>query len=497
MSVASFLNKIGANRQLALSLVFLLFGALHLHISLVDHYLYKTNCFDFGVYNFAFRDFAHFRISPCPLYHWEGDVTFLQDHFSLTLPLLSPLYWVMNPIFGTYSLLILQWLFVMFGGYATYKLILFKSHNFNLALSAVLVYFTIYCRFAAHNADCNLVIMGSAMVPVFYYFFEKRKIVPLIILFVFLILNREDVSLGIFFFCLMLFVIHRKNGRQRNLALYLALASAAAFIIMFAVIIPAVENPQRPYSLFNYAALGKTPKDAFFYVLSHPLETIKLLYTNTTGDPYFDGIKSKFYIVFFLSGGFMLLYRPVYLIALIPLVAKKMFNDDPVRWNVESYQGTEIASILPCFVFLTLNEIKPETIRRVLTTFVCIMTLEVTLYYMYRTHETYYGVNRSNVFSEDLYKMSDDVRIIRKIVETFPDDASICTSGHITPHLAFRDNIRIFPGYANARYIFLEKHGSVFPITQELFDSELEKLRKNGQWVTIYDYPGVILLRRR
>src|SRR5690606_37519564 len=145
--------------------------------------------------------------------------------------------------------------------------------------------------------------------------------------------------------------------------------------------------------------------------------------------------KSKFYLVFFLSGGFMLLYRPVYIIALIPLVAKKMFNDDPVRWNVESYQGIEIASILPAFVFLTLNDIKTEIIRKVAATFVCIMTLEVTLHYMYRTHESYYGANRSNVFSPDLYTMTEDVRIIRKIVEGFPDTASICTSTHITPHL--------------------------------------------------------------
>src|SRR5690606_1046437 len=113
------------------------------------------------------------------------------------------------------------------------------------------------------------------------------------------------------------------------------------------------------------------------------------------------------------------------------------------------------------------------------------------------THESYYGANRSNVFSPDLYTMTEDVRIIRKIVEGFPDTASICTSTHITPHLAFRDNIRIFPGYADARYIFLEKHGSAFPTTQELFDAELKKLRNNGEWLTIYDYPGVILLRRR
>ncbi len=497
MSLATYLNKITARRHVVLSLVFIIFGALHLQIAFFDHYLYKTNCYDFGVYNFAFRDFAHFRVSPCPLYHWEGNVTFLQDHFSLTLPILSPLYWIMTPVFGTYSLLVIQWIFVMLGGYATYKLILFKLERFDLALYALLTYFSIYCRFAAHSADCNLVIIGSALLPVFYYFFEKRRIIPLVLVFILLIVNREDVSLGIFFFCLMLLVIHRKNKAQRNLALILAGASAFLFIAMFAWIIPLVENPHRPYSLFNYTALGENPREAFFYVLAHPIQTLKLLYVNTTGDPYYDGIKSKFYIVFFLSGGFMLVYRPVYLIALVPLVAKKMFNDDPVRWNVESYQGVEIASILPIFVFLTLGEIRQEQLRRLMTVFVYVMTLEVTCYYLTRTYESYYGTNRSNCFSGDFYSMSDDVRVIRKIVETFPRDASVCTSGHITPHLAFRDNIRIFPGYADARYIFLEKRGSAFPITQELFDSELSKIRSSGEWLTIYDYPGVILLRRR
>ncbi len=497
MKGVALLNKPAKKQQLVLGILFLLFGALHLHISIVDHYLCRTNTYDYAVYNFAFYDFAHLRLSPCPIYQSVGDVNFLQDHFSLTLPILSPLYWIMSPVFGTYSLLIIQWVFIMLGGYATYKLILFKSGSFNLALCALLFYFTIYCRFAAYNSDCNLVIMGSALMPLFFYCFETKKLIPMILTFLVLVFNREDFSLGVMFFCLMLMALHRKDKKMRNLAAYMALSSLLCFYVIFTWIIPALETPNKTYNLFNYNVLGKNPREAILFIVSHPLKAVELLFANSTGDPYFDGIKIKFYVVLFLSGGFMLVYRPVYLIALIPLIAKKMWNDDPIRWSHEYYQGIEVATLMPSLVFLSVADLKWKRWRPVLSSFLCVLTIEVTLHQLYYSPIPYYGVNKCNIFADDFYSMTEDTYAIRELLKKVPDTSGVCASGNIAPHLAFRKNITLFPRILNSRYLFLEKRGATFPMDRGTYDNVLKEVVGSAEWLTLYDYPGVVLLRRR
>src|ERR1043165_9970817 len=99
------LNTSIFNRRSLVLLFLILLGGINLLIVVVNHYYFRTYAFDYGVYNFAFYDFAHGRISPCPIYLFIHPVTFLQDHVSLTLLVLSPLYWLLHPIAGTYSLL--------------------------------------------------------------------------------------------------------------------------------------------------------------------------------------------------------------------------------------------------------------------------------------------------------------------------------------------------------------------------------------------------------
>jgi uncharacterized membrane protein len=499
MKVGPMLYKAILSEKTLAGFVFLAFGFLHLHIVTSNHYNFKTYSFDYGVYNFAFYDFAHWRVSPCLLYHDpnNGDLTFLQDHFSLTLILLSPLYWIFNPVFGTYSLLIIQWLLIMLGAYATYKFLLLKTRNFVLALSAMIYYFILYSRFSSYDADCNLVIMGSALLPVFLLLFEKKKRWLLLLVFLVLVFNREDVSIGLFFLCVMLAVIHRKDKEQRTWAIALAGMSIVSFVIIFTWLIPLFEDHRKSFNLFNYRALGQDPAEAFVFMFQHPLKTINLLFINPTNDPAFDGIKLQFYVVFFISGGFMLFYRPVYFIGLIPLIAKKMFNDEPHRWSHESYHSIEIATLLPIFVFMALGDIKRNLARQLCILTVCVLTAEVTLYNFTKARFYYFGVNKFNFLSDRLYVTDENAEKLREVIKKIPDHASVCASGRITPHLAFRDEIRLFPEVRGADYVLAHKIGFTFPISQERYDQELNKLIQSGDWIILEDHPDFIALKRK
>lgn len=96
-------------------LVFISLASLHLFIVLINHFYFRTYAYYYGVYNFAFYDYAHLGNHPIPLLFDFSNSTFLQDHFSLLLIVLSPFYWLLNLFFGTYSLLLIQWGAIIYG----------------------------------------------------------------------------------------------------------------------------------------------------------------------------------------------------------------------------------------------------------------------------------------------------------------------------------------------------------------------------------------------
>src|SRR6218665_3281533 len=142
-----------------LVLLLLGLGLIQLGIPLANHYYLRTYAFDYTAYNFAFYDYAHFRISPCPIYLFPYAVTFLQDHFSITLMLFAPLYWLLGWLTGTYTLLIIQWAIVLMGARFTYKLILLKTDDNHLSLMGALYYFLLLGRYTFAAGDCNLAVM--------------------------------------------------------------------------------------------------------------------------------------------------------------------------------------------------------------------------------------------------------------------------------------------------------------------------------------------------
>src|SRR4249919_1795043 len=196
--------KLLPSRRLYVHLIFWVLALFHLFIPVYNHFVYRTYCYDFAAYNFAFYDFAHIRNSPCLFYFFDIPMTFWQDHFSLLIPLLSPLYWLLAPVFGTYSLLIVQWVLITGGALFTYRLIRFFTEDELMPLLSIVLYFMIHGRFSAYRTDINIVIMASAIVPAFLYFFYTKRKVAAWITFLLLLVMREDFSLWLVFICLFL-----------------------------------------------------------------------------------------------------------------------------------------------------------------------------------------------------------------------------------------------------------------------------------------------------
>ena len=138
----------------------------------------------------------------------------------------------------------------------------------------------------------------------------------------------------------------------------LIILSILYFIVLFSLIIPLLEEPGKHYSLFNYSALGENPWEALKFIFNHPIKTFDMLFINQLNDSRFDGVKTEFYLTYLISGGFILIYRPQYLIWFIPIIAQKMLNDAPARWSINAYYAVPVATMLPISVFLIISKIK-------------------------------------------------------------------------------------------------------------------------------------------
>lgn len=484
-----------------LLLLLLVLALIQLMIPVANHYYLRSYAFDYSAYNFAFYDYAHFRISPCPIYLFPYPVTFLQDHFSLTLMLFAPLYWILGGITQTYTLLIIQWVIVLFGARATYKLILMKTEDNHLSLMSGIYYFILLGRYTSAAGDCNLAIMGSAFVPVFLYYFEKEKWTATLVCFLLLVFNREDYSLWLIFICGFLMVLHRKDRLKLKRSGILLLLSVLFFIIIFQWIIPGLEDENKKYTLFNFAVLGKTPGEAFSFILHHPWQAFKLLYTNHSDSNYYNGIKQEFYWVYFLSGGFLLFYRPYFLLPFIPVIAKKMYNDDPLRWSMESFYSIEIVALLPILVFFIIARMGSETLKVVLAWMVCCCTLIVSGFETTKSadkHIALLGDTRKFNFADSTFYASDyNLRDIRHAMRIIPDTAAVSASGKLSQHLAFRKKIYFFPRIDDAQYVFVLKKNDNWPISQQQADTLIHELLTERDFEVLIDKADFWLLRKK
>jgi uncharacterized membrane protein len=461
----------------------------------LNHYYFRTYALDYGYYNQAFWDFAHFRVNANSVMEPQLS-NYFQIHPGFTLLLLSPLYWLFNPIFGTYSLLIIQNIFILLGGYGVYLLVRQKTENYWIAVLAFLHYNLLWGHYSALSADFIETTVASSMVPLFFLFFDRKKYFLAGIFFLFVIVCKENMPIWFIFISLTLILTY-KDKRSRIVALGIGVFSFLYLVFLFKFLIPHFENPDLPYGGFAYSALGKDPGEAVMHIIRHPVDTFRLLFINQSGDSNYDNIKAEFYIVFLLSGGVLLFWRPVYLIPFIPLIAQKMFNDSYGRWGILGFYSIEAVSLLTLAVFIATAGIKNIKIRYILYGLLCISTLRITIVKMEHRTSLYYDASKENMLSSSFYRAGfDPKKISTQIREIVPADSPLAASQGIVPHGAYRSRISMFPYVHDADYIVLLLEGSKYPLGEESFKKEMEKYLHNPEWKQLLnDYPLIILKR--
>src|SRR5581483_4620763 len=126
-----FLQKLFSNAAIWFWALVILFGIIYATTGIANHYYFRSYTLDYGIFNYTLWDYAHFHNTPAVMYTpiEKHPMALTETHFSDTLFCLVPFYWLLNWLTGTYTLILIQVAFILFGAWGVYKLVEMKSGN--------------------------------------------------------------------------------------------------------------------------------------------------------------------------------------------------------------------------------------------------------------------------------------------------------------------------------------------------------------------------------
>lgn len=438
---------------------FLVYGS----VSLVDHFNYRTSAWDLGIKNQEIYHYAHFQ--------WNHNTVLRQpipnklgDHFSLTPLIVSPLYW----IFGSYTLLVFQILMILVGGLGIYAYTRHKTENSIHARLIMLFFFCIWGIYTALAFDYHDNVPAAMLLPWFFVYADKKQW-GWAALFLFLILIcKENMGLWMFFVCLGIMAGRYKDRSYLKPMAVMALISLFYFVLVLEVIIPWINGDEWNYHHFSYSALGEDIPSVLKTILTKPWIPVKLLFENHLGNPGYNGIKAELHLVVLFSGGLALIYRPYYLIMLIPVYAQKLFNDSPTRWGVGAHYSIEFVPILALAVTDSIIRLRSSLKWKYLLIILQIIAAGATTVSLIESRQDpWYQPVSERFYNIKHYRSDFNRKDVRKGLSMIPRDASVTAPSNIVPHIAFRDSIFMFnKGIDRVQYlVFLPANRNLWPYT--------------------------------
>lgn len=465
------------------SLLFLVlvFGIIYSLISLVNHYNFRTYALDLGAYTNAMYDYIHFKWNDSGVFKAEPE-NLLADHFDLYLMIFSPA----SLVLGTYTLLIVQILFLLFGGCGVYKY--FNDDNANrssVALYAAMYFYLFFGVFSAVSCDYHSNVVAASIVPWFFHTVRKEQLKSASLLFILILISKENISLWMMFICLGLAMEFRKRVHLKKYLLGASLLSGTYFLIITILVMPSLSN-SHTYQHFNYSFLGNSYQDAFIHLINNPVESFKALFINHTGHPDGESVKIELHIFLMISGFLFLIKKPQYIFMLLPIFFQKLYHDNHNMWGIGFQYSIEFAPIMAIGVFEVISEWKPEKRIRHLSVITLVLTGSATVRLM---DSTALYTNKSNIrfYQSSHYTRDYNVKMVHQRLSELPENAVVSAQSAFLPHLALRDRIYQLPIIKEAGYIiYSEKEGS-YPLKESELDSMTNQLIHSGEWRIIYN----------
>lgn len=440
-------------------------------VSVNRYYQYQTAYYDFGIIDAAIWKVSRFQ-PPIVDHHELGNanVWIFAEHFSPSVFLLSPLYWLTD---RREILLIAQSLLVGLGAFTGF-LIAKKILKSRLAITALIVAFLGYV--GLQNAlisefhDTTLCVFPLMLV--FWAIYEKKWKTFFISLLILLGLKESFAGLGV------------------GIGLYLLLRKECHFKVAITTIIISV--------IWGYLALNILipyfSNGVYLYANSKFPETPMAVITNL----FFPELKWKTIWYSFLTFGFL----PLFNIALLPSIFENflerfILSDFSSRWDLGLHYNAPLSPLMFMSSLEVLVWIQNKKIFNKIIVPLSIFLIFTSLI----LHRFILRGPLGLFYNPAFYKQSSGVEYMDKFLEKIPQEGIIYTQNDIAGRLShlnvktFRPDYRVInpdtvvlnltPGQ-NPNAFSPLREDSVTKLKEELLEDPNYKLDKYGAELYIF-----------
>jgi uncharacterized membrane protein len=437
---------IGQGRA-AVAVLIAVAAALYSYVSLYRHLHFASNAFDLAVqdqtvWGYSRLEFINNTVLGIP--------NLLGDHFHPILIVLAPFMWLWN---SAGVLLVAQAILLAAAAIPIY---LWGERELGPAagIAFAVAYLAFWGVLAGVIYDFHHVAFAVPAISFALYATLTRRNWLLIPAVAVAMLTREDVALTLIALGVYILVVQRRWIVGASLVVI----NAAWFAALLGVVIPALGGGVA-YRHWTYSALGDSPLAAASYVVRHPVDALKLLFTPPE--------KVRVWAGSALAFALLPLASPILIVA-IPSFLERFWSSSPNFWSFH-YQYSMLpapiltfAAIDTCAWARRLLRGRVPALPRIAMPIAAAATSLVLTFVLIRplAEMTSYP---SNARSAE----------IQSCLNTVPADASVTASNALVPHLSHRDQIYLITMQPTADYVAID------PATyRDFFRGEEDQLRQ-------------------
>ncbi len=406
-------------------------------VSVNRYWQYQTSYFDFGIFDTALWKVSRFQ--PPIVDHvdisYREEVLILGDHFSPSIFLLSPLYWLTDK---REIILIAQVLAVVLAAWVGYK-IAWNTLKNKVAVLALIVAFLGYV--GTQNALISDFHQDTvAVLPLMLTFWAiNKKKWRLFFLFLIILLGFKEsfAGLGV---ALGLFILIRRINLK--VALATILISLSWFLIIVGYLIPTLSG--------TYLYSPKELPSGFSELISRISQPLR--------------VQTVFYT--FLTFAFL----PIFDLAVLPGILENFFERYVVA-NRGSDLGMHYNATLAPFLFMgalyILTRLEKKFNTKIISMIALIIITLVVILHRFIIHGPL-GLAYNPVF----YQQNKGVKYVDDFVKNFPKDGLIMTQNDLAVRLTHQNVKLLRTEYKliNPDYVILnltegQNPNGFFPIT--------------------------------
>lgn len=466
---------------LLIIIVFILYSIL----TCLRHWKFQSYAMDLGGYDQMIWGYSKFKFLPSTIYEWGNLLT---DHFEPILLLISPIYWIWK---NTYLLLIFQSLWVCIGAYPIFLLTKKILNNKFIAIIMAFGYLFFIGIQDALWYDFHPLTLTPTFIAFILYFLEEKKHLWYWIFIFGLLLCKETTSIYVFFIGLYIFLIKR-DWKKGLLTMFIGVFW---YILAVKIIMGLIFNSNYKY-IGAYENLGSEPLNILKTIFTHPVNTIRILFTPE--------VKINTWLGIFGSFGFLPLLSPASLIMVLPMLGEKFLTTTKESFYSMWWHYT--ASITPILIFSCLkainfinNKVK-FCFNFILFSGLIVLFSIITISFVYFSKDIPSHALLLNLFDKNYYKIYDFQKDLYQAISLIPENTSVLTQNTIVPHLSHREKIYdLYPKaeLKNTDYVLLSKKSFGYEYSTEEMEKFLNYLLYNDiEYKLLYNKNEVYLFKK-